>query len=444
MPIPKEFLDITWDGLSAREVLQLVIDRIKILANSEESEKITEVQEKFRHFLDHWRVANTVIWRDQLSKNVGEPATYKLLTKTLAAVEESNKTTKTSVESLSEVVVAGIHGQASDKAPPNTVEKKWPTRLSYEKRVAGTTASAQLPTLWHELAKCKKHESIGIVQSLLDDEAEKLNLNLEFSVSAQVIKCLVELEFCPCNDVEKGLNMFNRVCFQHYKNANAINNYNKSDYWLTGKKTTASMKDHQAHDKIKHAIFPKDPMQFHEMVNGMRVFYRVVFGKTHPLYKKFAKNVDSIAQKMGVSQQERALKRFLFGIYSRIDCYFERLVRSGTNAEENLPDLGTYMETCYHGGSLPESNLFVVANDSVRLGGTGDKTDSQLQREKERAQKKSLGESVKNPDMNKEHRYTGRTTTELIKRTGEQPPKHANGKELCLIWHTKGRMQGAL
>ncbi|CAJ1933090.1 unnamed protein product [Cylindrotheca closterium] len=40
MPIPKEFLDITWDGSSAREVLRLVIDRIKILANSEEPEKI--------------------------------------------------------------------------------------------------------------------------------------------------------------------------------------------------------------------------------------------------------------------------------------------------------------------------------------------------------------------------------------------------------------------
>ena len=49
---------------------------------------------------------------------------------------------------------------------------------------------------------------------------------------------------------------------------------------------------------------------------------------------------------------ERALERFLFGIYSRIDRYFERFVRSGTKAEENLPDLGTYVETCYHGGSL--------------------------------------------------------------------------------------------
>ncbi|CAJ1931476.1 unnamed protein product [Cylindrotheca closterium] len=288
MPIPKEFLDITWDG-------------------SEEPEKISEVHEKFRHFVDHWRKANTVIGRDQLSKNVGEPAvltatsaqrwvsgvinldfagldsedsigdspnkTYELLTKTLAAVEESNKTTKTSVESLSEVVVAGIHGQASDKkAPPNTVEKKWPTRLSYLKRVAGTTTSAQLPTLWHELAKCKKHKSIGIVQSLLDDEAEKLNINMEFIISARVIKSLVELEFCSRGDAEKGLNMFNSVCFQHYKNANAINDYNKSDYWLTGEKTTASMKDHQAHDKIKHAIFPKDPMQFREMVNGMQVY----------------------------------------------------------------------------------------------------------------------------------------------------------------------------
>ena len=56
--------------------------------------------------------------------------------------------------------------------------------------------------------------------------------------------------------------------------------------------------------------------------------------------------------------------------------------------------------------------------------------------EREKAQKKNLGESVKNSEMNEEHRSTGKTTTELIKRTGEQPPKHANG--LCLIWHTKG------
>ncbi|CAJ1959618.1 unnamed protein product [Cylindrotheca closterium] len=343
MPIPKEFLDIAWDGSLAREVLRLVIDRIKILANSDEK--------CMKNFA-----------RLDLEDSIGDSPdkTYELLTKTLAAVEESNKTTKTSVESLLEVVVAGIHGQASDKVPPNTVEKKWPTRLSYLKRVAGTTTSAQLPTLWHELAK------------------------------SRVIKSLVELEFCSRGDVEKGLNVFNSVCFQHYKNANAINDYNKSDYWLTGEKTTASMKDHQAHDKIKHAIFPRDPMQFREMVNSMRVFYLVVFGKTHPLtavYEKFAKNVDLIARKMGVSQQERALERFLFGIYSRIDHrYFEHLVRSGTNAEENLPDLGTYMETCYHGGSLPESSLFVVAKDPVGPGGTGDKTESQLKREKERAQ----------------------------------------------------------
>jgi len=475
MPIPKEFLDITWDKSSARQVLRLVVGRIKVLAASDEPEKIAEVTEKFRHFLDHWRVANTIIGRDQLSKNVGEPnvltetagrtwisgvinsdlagldseesneipqdKALELLTKTLAAVEESNKTTKTSVESLSEVVVAGIHGQASDKVPPNTVEKKWPTRLPYLKRVSGTTTSAQLPKLWHELAKCKNHESVGIVQALLDDEAEKLHLNLEFIVSARVIKSLVHLEFCSRGDIEKGLNVFNCVCFQHYNNANAINEYNKSDYWLTGEKTTASMKDHQAHDKVKQAIFPQDPMQFREMVTGMWVFYRVVFGATHPLtavYEKFAKNVDSIARKMGVSRQERALERFLFGIYSRIDRYFERLVRSGTNAEENLPDLGTYVETCYHGGSLPEPNLLRAVKDPVGSGGPPERTEAQLKRDKDKAQKKNLGETVKNSDMIEEHRYTGRTTTELIKRTGEQPPKHANGKELCLIWHTKG------
>ena len=96
------------------------------------------------------------------------------------------------------------------------------------------------------------------------------------------------------------------------------------------------------------------------------------------------------------------------------------------------------METCYHGGSLPESHLFVVTKDTGGAGGPGEKTENQLRREREKAQKKNLGESVKNSEMNEEHQFTGKTTTELIKRTGEQPPKHANRKELCLIWHTKG------
>ena len=77
---------------------------------------------------------------------------------------------------------------------------------------------------------------------------KKLHLNFEFIVSARVVKSLVHLEFCSRGDIKKGLNVFNCVCFQHYNNANAINEYNKSDYWLTGEKTTASMKDHQAHD----------------------------------------------------------------------------------------------------------------------------------------------------------------------------------------------------
>ena len=313
MPIPKEFLDITWGRSSARDVLRLVVDKIKVHADGDEPEKIAEVTKKFRHFVDHLRVANTVTGRDQLSKNVGESTvltatlgrqwvsrvinsdfaeldsedsienfpdkTFELLSKTLADVEESNKTTKTSVESLSEVVVAGIHGQASEKVPPNTVEKKWPTRLPYLKSVSGTTTSAQLPKLWHELAKCKNHESVGIVQALLDDEAEKLNLNLEFIISARVIKSLVQLEFCSRGDIEKGLNVFNCVCFQHYKNVNKINDYNKSDYWLTGEKTTApfdarppSPREDQAHylPKGSHAI----PRDGHGNVGVLRCGFR--------------------------------------------------------------------------------------------------------------------------------------------------------------------------
>ena len=122
------------------------------------------------------------------------------------------------------------------------------------------------------------------------------------------------------------------------------------------------------------------------------MFYRVVFGVTHPLttvYEKFAKNVDSIARKMGVSKQDRALERFQIGIYSRIDRYFKRLVRSVTNHEENLPDLGTYVETCYHGGSLPESHLFVVTKDTGGgAGGPGEKTENQLRREREKLRRK--------------------------------------------------------
>ena len=39
-------------------------------ADGDAPEKIAEVTKKFRHFVDHLRVANTVIGRDQLSKNV--------------------------------------------------------------------------------------------------------------------------------------------------------------------------------------------------------------------------------------------------------------------------------------------------------------------------------------------------------------------------------------
>ena len=88
---------------------------------------------------------------------------------------------------------------------------------------------------------------------------------------------------------------------------------------------------------------------------------------------------------MGVSKQDRALEKFLFGIYSRIDRYFERLVRSGTNPEENLPGLGTYVETCY----LPESHLFVVTKDTGGAGGPGEKTENQLRCEREGSEEKS-------------------------------------------------------
>ncbi|CAJ1955428.1 unnamed protein product, partial [Cylindrotheca closterium] len=141
-------------------------------------------------------------WQDQLSKNIGEPTvltvtlvrhwvsrvislefagldsedslgdsldkTYEQLTETLAAIEESNKTTKTSMELLLEVVVMAKH---LTRRPQIQWKRSGPH-------------SAQLPTLWHELAKCKKHKSIEIAQSLLDNEAYKLNLNLEFMVSA--------------------------------------------------------------------------------------------------------------------------------------------------------------------------------------------------------------------------------------------------------------------
>lgn len=470
MPIPKEFLDICWEGSSPRKVLRLAHERIKELAGSEEPEKIAAVAEKFGHFVDHWRMANTVIGRNELSKNVGEPhvltttqgrqwvsgvvkadlagldsedspqtneeQTLEMLTKTLAAVEESNKTTKHSVESLSEAVVAGIQGQAATKVLPNTVEKKWPSRLDYLKKIAGVTTSTQLPKIWHEIAKCKNHEAVGTVQALLDAEADHLNLNLEFIVSARVIKSLVAFEFCSRGDLEKGLNIFNSVCFQHFKNAAAINDFNRNDQWLTGEKTTAKLEDYQSHEKIKHATFPQDTMQFREMVTGMWVFYRVTLGPNHPLtlvFAEFAKSGDALARRLASSNKNKALERFLFGIHSRIDRYFERLVRPGTVADQNLPDLNTYVESCYHGGALPEVELF-----AGKVAGPGLPEKGKLKtKNKDEKDKKSLGASVANPDMQDDHKYGGRTTTELIKKGGD-PPKHDNGKDICLIWHTKG------
>ena len=250
MPVPKEFLDIVWEHSQPRTVLRLAHARIKKLAGEDDPQKVAEVAEKFKLFLNHLRVANTEIGRGELAKNIGDPVplttsagrtwvssvvksdlaplddsqdspadqrgeTLELLTKTLEAVQENTSTTKRTVETFSEVVAAGIQGQSAEKAPSNTPEGKWPTRLPVLKRMAGVQTTTQLTPVWHELAKGKAYEVVGNVQAMLDEEAHKMNYNLQFIVSARVIKAMVALQFCSRGDVEKGLNVFNSICPAH-------------------------------------------------------------------------------------------------------------------------------------------------------------------------------------------------------------------------------------
>ena len=465
MPIPKEFVDIVWEERPARETLRMFNDRIKQLAREGEAEGEKEIGKKFRHFIDHWRVANTEQGRKELAKNVGEPIaltanqgrmwvaslvaadlkqldspegsteppdheTAKLLSATLAAVQENTKATKFTAETLSEAIVAGLEGQAASKVPSKTVEKKWPTRLPDLKRMVGVTTSSQLPLFWHHLAKCQGHEKIGLFQQHLNEEAAQLNLGLRFIVTARTIKSLEELKFCSHGNLEKGVNLFNSICFQHHSKASSIQDFNADDYWINGEKTAASLNDRKAHDKTKHVWFPQDAMQFRELVLGNLVLKRVVLGRQHPLtvrYQTFTESVDDFARQMAASKQEKALARALLGIHSRIDQYYKALEGVGANPEKNLPALDMFFDNCYHGGSLPELSNFVDVKSP--------ETIDHPKREYKEAQ--GLGKEEKNPHLMQAHKFDGPTTSALIKKNGD-PPKHENGKSICLIWHTKG------
>ena len=472
MPVPKEFLDIVWEHSHPRAVLRLAHARIKELAGEDDPQKVSEVAEKFKLFVNHLRVANTELGRGELAKNIGDPVplttsagrtwvssvvnldlaplddsqdspadkrgeTMDLINKTLEAVQESTTTTKKTVETFSEVVAAGIQGQAADKAPSNTPEGKWPTRLAVLKRMMGVQTTTQLPQVWHELAKGKAYEVVGNVQAMLDEEAHKMNYNLQFIVSARVIKAMVALQFCSRGDVEKGLNVFNSICPAHNPKASAITTYNQEDNWISGEKAVSSLSDHQAHESFKHAVFPSDATTFRENAQGMLVFYRVLLGESHPLtkvYQGFVRDVDLFGRKLTTSKQEKPFERALFGVHSRVDYYFEQLERPGTVADENLPDLKSYFNFCFHGGTLPEPGWF--GNKGVLLkdrDADNTRTKKKLQKEKERA----LGGAIKNPEFSTAQKFDGGPTSKLIEKNGE-PPKHEDGSSMCLIWHTKG------
>ena len=147
-------------------------------------------------------------------------------------------------------------------------------------------------------------------------------------------------------------------------------------------------------------------------------------------YQKFTKTVDSFARQVAVSKQERALARALLGVHSRIDQYYRALERVGANPKDDLPELSSFVDNCYHGGSLPELSNFVDTKDPVHI-------EKSTEKQGDKNEGKGLGKEVKNPHMMEEHKYDGQTTSALIRKNGD-PPKHENGKSICLIWHTKG------
>ena len=455
-PVPKEFVGPVLAGLNARAMLRLVLEKAEATENG---------MEKFEHFIDHLRVANLQAGRTALSRQSEfEPLTDRagrawvrsnverdlperfgttqgsnestMAPEILAALTESTKTTQQSMEAISKVVVDALQGKVADKPTPKTIEGAFPTIAQDLLRIAGVTTYTKLQPVWHDLAKADKHGRARVLEQFLYMEAKVLHRgNMKFVVSNHLARNICSLKFNSRGDLDDGLNMFNTVVLaSHAKQAAAVEKFNEDDLFMDNGVT--SLKDKQTHGKFKHAVMPKTASLFREMVIGYYVFLRVLFGRDHPLtlaYEKLYHMVEELTTTLEHWNEARTYERCLWGIYSRVNAYYDDVVLPDGDIDRKIPDLVRFAESMRHrdplprvdwGGAGPPLSSPPNAPPPAGGGGGGGKTDP--------------AEKTKNTDKNpalKADLLTGRVA-KFIEDNGT-PPLHDNGKELCLIYHAK-------
>jgi hypothetical protein len=229
------------------------------------------------------------------------------------------------------------------------------------------------------------------------------------------------------------MNLFNTVVLtSHDKQAAAIQKYNEDDRFMdTG---LTSLKDKQAHGKFKHAVMPKTASLFREMVIGYYVFLRVLFGPDHPItlaYQQLYNMVEDLTTTLEHWEEIKVYERCLWGIYSRVNAYFDDVVLPDGIIDNKIPDLVVFAEGMRHRDPLPRSDWAQAAAPAPvpapagKGGGGGGGTGTDPPKTK----KTDLNPAVKADLM------SGRVA-KFIEEHG-LPPHHENGKPLCLTYHTK-------
>ena len=354
----------------------------------------------------------------------------------LEALTESTKTTQQSMEAISKVVVDALQGKVSDKPTPKTIEGAFPTIAPDLLRICGVSTYAQLPPVWHDLAKADKHGRARVLEQHLYKEAKALHRsNMKFVVSNHLVKNICALKFNSRGDLDEGLNLFNSVVLtSHDKQATAVQKYNEDDLFMdTG---VTSLKDKQAHGKFKHAVMPKTASLFREMVIGYYVFLRVLFKTDHPLtlaYEHLYHMVEDLTSTLEHWEEVKVYERCLWGIYSRVNAYFDDVVLPDGVIDKKLPDLVVFAEGMRHRDPLPRSDWAKTTPPPAGGGGGGNRNGGGKP-----PPKKTPAKTTENTDLNPAvvgDLMPGRVA-KFIEDNGT-PPHHDNDQEMCLTYHTK-------
>jgi hypothetical protein len=274
-------------------------------------------------------------------------------------------------------------------------------------------------------------ERITVLEDLLRLEAKKIHRgDLQLVVSSQTVKALMQLLFHSGGDLEKGVNLFNTVYLARDKHSSSVTSFNDQDQWINGS-AVASLTDYKNHEKFKHAVMPKTASQFRNMVVGYYVYLRVLFGEDHPLTERYAglmEIVEELSATLEKWSEPFAYERCLFGLHSRIDAYFQDVKLPGSKIDgAHLPDLVGYAAGIRHRNPLPMPD-WIKPPDTTSL-----KSKKEDPEKEPKEKKKGPGITEKNPD--RKHETSGRVA-QIIQARGV-PPKHDDGSEMCLIFHTK-------